>query len=107
MCPGGKRDIPVVAAVLPPAGFVFPGRFGGHVQPGTVVAWLHDALPRPWSGHSLRHSYATDFYVTCGRDLIWTAEVLGHSSVETTRRYVHTVRDGRAVAQLIGTGVAG
>ena len=106
---GGKtRAVPVgprVAAVIPPGGYVFPGRFGGHVRPGTVTAWLRAALPDPWTAHSLRHAFATEFYAACGHDLLWTADVLGHSSVETTRRYIHSTRDAGPVVAVIGAAI--
>lgn len=37
--------------------------------------------------HNLRHMFATVFYRTC-RDIVRLADVLGHSSVETTRIYL-------------------
>lgn len=39
--------------------------------------------------HNLRHLFATAFYKTC-RDIVRLADVLGHSSVETTRIYLLT-----------------
>ena len=107
---GRERLVPVgglVADVLGEHdGWVFPGRFGGHVKAGTVTDWLRHGLPRPWTAHSLRHAFATDFYAASGFDLVWTSEVLGHSSVATTQRYVHTVRPADAVVRKIGAHVA-
>lgn len=37
--------------------------------------------------HNLRHLFATSFYTAC-RDLVRLADVLGHSSLETTRLYL-------------------
>lgn len=37
--------------------------------------------------HNLRHLFATVFYQTC-RDLVKLADLLGHSSIETTRIYL-------------------
>ena len=37
--------------------------------------------------HSLRHTCASDVYVNC-RDVMAVSDVLGHSSLNTTRRYV-------------------
>ena len=37
--------------------------------------------------HNLRHLFATEFYQTC-RDIVKLADVLGHSSIETTRIYL-------------------
>ena len=37
--------------------------------------------------HNLRHLFARTFYKVC-RDVVKLADVLGHSSVETTRIYL-------------------
>lgn len=39
--------------------------------------------------HNLRHLFATAFYKAC-RDIVRLADVLGHSSIETTRIYLLT-----------------
>ena len=39
--------------------------------------------------HNLRHLFATVFYQTC-RDIVKLADLLGHSSIETTRIYLVT-----------------
>jgi len=39
--------------------------------------------------HNLRHLFATAFYKVC-RDIVKLADVLGHSSIETTRIYLLT-----------------
>ena len=39
--------------------------------------------------HNLRHLFATVFYRAC-RDIVKLADVLGHSSVNTTRIYLLT-----------------
>ena len=39
--------------------------------------------------HNLRHLFATVFYKAC-RDIVKLADVLGHSSIETTRIYLMT-----------------
>ena len=39
--------------------------------------------------HNLRHLFATTFYRAC-KDVVRLADVLGHSSVETTRIYLRT-----------------
>lgn len=39
--------------------------------------------------HNLRHLFATVFYRTCG-DIVKLADLLGHSSIETTRIYLVT-----------------
>ena len=42
--------------------------------------------------HNLRHLFARTFYKVC-RDVVQLADVLGHSSVETTRIYLATTGD--------------
>ena len=39
--------------------------------------------------HNLRHLFATAFYRVC-KDIVRLADVLGHSSIETTRIYLLT-----------------
>ena len=39
--------------------------------------------------HNLRHVFAAAFYKSC-KDIVRLADVLGHSSVETTRIYLLT-----------------
>ncbi len=42
--------------------------------------------------HNLRHLFATVFYRSC-KDIARLADVLGHSSIETTRIYLLTSGD--------------
>lgn len=39
--------------------------------------------------HNLRHLFAVSFYKVC-KDIVRLADVLGHSSIETTRIYLVT-----------------
>ena len=39
--------------------------------------------------HNLRHMFAVAFYRAC-RDVVKLADVLGHSSIDTTRIYLMT-----------------
>ena len=39
--------------------------------------------------HNLRHLFARAFYTLC-RDIVKLADVLGHSSIDTTRIYLRT-----------------
>lgn len=45
-------------------------------------------LPKTITFHSLRHSFAT-YYLMNGGDLIVLQTMLGHSNLNTTRRYIH------------------
>ena len=45
--------------------------------------------PRKVFPHNLRHLFATVFYRT-SRDIVKLADLLGHSSIETTRIYLVT-----------------
>ena len=74
-------------AVLDADGYLFPGRWGGHVEKSYVGRHLSRLLGRGWGPHSLRHRYTTRMYESTG-DLYVVAELLGHESVETTQRYV-------------------
>lgn len=62
-------------------------------RPSTVGAFeqtgkdLRKAFP-----HNLRHLFATAFY-RASRDIVRLADVLGHSSIETTRIYLLTCGD--------------
>jgi len=75
-----------------PAGFLFPGRVDGHVSPGYVGFLLKRLLGDEWSGHTLRHRFASRAYAGT-RDLRAVQELLGHSKPETTMRYT-AIPDG-------------
>lgn len=49
-------------------------------------------LPEKVFPHNLRHLFAVSFY-RVGRDIVKLADVLGHSSIETTRIYLLTTGD--------------
>lgn len=77
-------------------GYYFPGRYGSHMHP-TAVGKIITRLTG-WNPHSLRHAGATAAYETTG-DLRAVQEFLGHSSLATTQRYLHTsLNKVRAVA---------
>ena len=44
--------------------------------------------PGHYTPHMFRHSFATYLWVACG-DVYEVKEILGHSSIKTTERYVH------------------
>lgn len=76
-------------------GYLFPGRFGGHVHPATVQKWVRDATGT--APHALRHRFATQAYEGT-RDLFAVQRVLGHASVATTEVYVALANDALLAA---------
>ncbi len=90
---GGRvRRVPAPPTVLAelrarPEGYVFPGGSGpGHLHPATVQKRVKHASGQAPHGH--RHRYATRAY-RGSSDLLGVQQLLGHSSPETTQRYVH------------------
>lgn len=79
-----------------PGGYLFPGK-GGHLTADTVGRILEQLLAGPWTGHTLRHRFATKAYEP-ERDLRAVQELLGHSKPETTARYVQTPKDAKRAA---------
>lgn len=97
---GRQRVVPVsgwlrAELAARPAGWLFPGRFGGHVHPATVQRWVRDAAGV--APHALRHRFATRAYQGT-RDLIAVQQLLGHASPETTQVYVRVCGDALAAA---------
>lgn len=86
--------------VDPCSPYVFPGLKGGHMSPETVGATLTALLGDGWTGHTLRHRFASMAYAV-DRDLLTVQQLLGHSKPETTSRYV-AVPHGAAVAAVAG-----
>lgn len=71
-------------------GYYFPGRAGPHMHPTAVGRKI--TRRTGWNPHSLRHAGATAAYQATG-DLRAVQELLGHSSLATTERYLHTGMD--------------
>lgn len=79
--------------IMDARGYLFPGRFGGHVEESYIGDHISHLLPRGYAAHTLRHRFATTAYAAT-HDLFVVAELLGHESVETTEHYV-AMPDGR------------
>lgn len=79
--------------IMDARGYLFPGRFGGHVEESYIGDHISRLLPDGYAAHTLRHWFATTAYAAT-HDLFVVAELLGHESVETTEHYV-AMPDGR------------
>ena len=79
--------------IMDARGYLFPGRFGGHVEESYIGDHISRLLPDGYAAHTLSHRFATTAYAAT-HDLFVVAELLGHESVETTEHYV-AMPDGR------------
>lgn len=90
--------------VMETKGYLFPGRFGGHVEESYIGDHISRLLPDGYAAHTLRHRFATTAYAAT-HDLFVVAELLGHESVETTEHYVAMpngrLREATAAVRLI------
>lgn len=103
---GGKvRGVPlhpkVAGALAGLHGYVFPSTrtAAGHLSPDALGDLVSDLLGPGWSGHSLRHRAASDWFAV-DRDLIAVQRLLGHASVATTQIYVAPPPDAMTSAVL-------
>jgi site-specific recombinase XerD len=71
-------------------GYYFPGRTGPHLHPQAVTKMISRHLGT--NPHSLRHAGATAAYEAT-HDLEAVRQLLGHSSIATTQRYLHVGMD--------------
>jgi len=72
---------------------LFPGRFSGSLHPSSVQSVIREAreeagIRKPVTPHTFRHSFATQL-VQDGVNMAIIQVMLGHASLQTTRRYVH------------------
>lgn len=77
--------------------WVLPGRSGGHITPDAAGRAASRALGPGWTGHTLRHRFATRAYAG-SRDLLAVQQLLGHTNPETTQRYTKLADDSLAAA---------
>ncbi len=99
---GRDRLVPLPAAVRAaltgcPTGWVFPGRFDGHMNVDAVGKAMRRALGFASSAHALRHRFATRAYAGT-HDLLAVQRLLGHASPATTQIYVAVSDDALRAA---------
>ena len=76
-------------------GEIFRTRSGRPMSRGQIwremksVCQAAEVAPSKVFPHNLRHLFATTFYKAC-KDIVKLADILGHSSVNTTRIYLVT-----------------
>lgn len=75
-----------------PYGWLFPSPNGGHLSASYVGEVLGNVLPEGWSSHSLRRRFATKIYSET-KDLRAVQQLLGHTSLDVTQRYIGTRGD--------------
>lgn len=96
--------LPYLEAAHTKGGWVFPGPSGKPLTPTTV-----GRLVKPYLGtlstHSLRHRFATQVHAN-SHDLRATQELLGHSSLATTQRYLQVTDEQKSAAVLSLGGAA-
>lgn len=104
-----QRIVPLpddlAAIVMDANGYLFPGRFGGHVEESYIGDHISHLLPNGYGAHTLRHRFATATYAAT-HDLFVVAELLGHESVEITEHYV-AMPDGRLREATAAVRIAG
>lgn len=94
-----QRLVPIADDLMPvllkleriqPYGYYFPGRFGGSMHPQSVNKIITRVTGT--NPHSLRHAGATAAFQAT-KNLRAVQELLGHSSLATTQRYLHVILD--------------
>ncbi|MBF1666621.1 MAG: tyrosine-type recombinase/integrase [Scardovia wiggsiae] len=73
--------------ILLTRGYLFPGRWSGHVEESYIGRHVSSLLPDGYAAHTLRHRFATTVWAAT-HDLLLVSHLLGHASVETTQNYV-------------------
>jgi len=78
--------------IIGDGGYFFPGRGSGHISTRTLQLWLKGALaeadlPRDFTFHSFRHTYATTLYMRSNHNLRLVQQQLGHADMRSTQVY--------------------
>lgn len=103
---GGRTRVVPAHPILKPyldvarqaGGWLFPGsKTGEPVSSRTINRIVNKYLPDGFSTHSLRHRFATMVHYG-SKDLRAVQELLGHSSLATTQRYVSVSHDDLTMA---------
>ncbi|WP_252241613.1 tyrosine-type recombinase/integrase [Clostridium sp. ZBS18] len=74
--------------------FLWIGEHGKKLSKETIMSIVKTAIinaglkDKGYTTHSLRKYFATEFYKASGYNILLTSEMLGHSSIETTRKYL-------------------
>jgi len=85
------------------SGWLFPNATGGHLTANYVGVLMSKAMPDGWSAHSLRRRFATRAY-DGSHDLRAIQQLLGHTSIATTERYIGTRPETLRAALEAGDG---
>lgn len=92
---------PTIRHALPDDGWMFPGRWSGHVHHGTVYLWVQRIADEAGLGHvhphALRHTCLTRLYEQTG-DIRLVQAFAGHSDPATTAKYTRVARNRLAEA---------
>ncbi|WP_418888554.1 tyrosine-type recombinase/integrase [Mycolicibacterium neoaurum] len=82
-------------------GYLFPDKEDGHLSEGHVGVLLSRLLGPGWSGHKLRHRFASLGFAGT-KDLLAVQKSLGHASPATTIRYTASATsEMRAVTEAV------
>ena len=86
-----------------PSVYLFPSERGEQLTRSGIQQifkkWAKKAgLPKRYSIHSLRHTYATNLYKASGYNLRLVQKQLGHSSISTTQVYADTYDEDLEIA---------